>query len=598
VADKQQPGKWRRIPKASFSTKDLSKRMKRVEGATLKHARRFVFKRWNNFWEVRRHIAIWAVTIGIIIGATGLQALWYQQSYRQVANATGGTYAEGVLGPINTLNPIFASSSAEESASSLLFSRLLNYDTTGKLNYDLAESMTIGEDQRTYTLSIRSDAKWHDGFYVRARDVVYTVNLLKNPATRATISGWSDIQVKEIDDRTVQFTLPAVYAAFPHALNFLPILPEHILKDVAPSALRENGFSNKPVGSGPFTLRFIQDLDSQAGRRIIHLAANPQYYKGVPKLERFQLHVYDNSDNIIRALNTSEVNAATDINVADTESINKERYSVDYNPVNNGVYALFNTTTGPLADAKVRQALQAGTDTEALRKSVSDKLPALYLPFISSQISTGAPAAPVYSTERAGQLLDEAGWKLEGNRRMKDGAPLTLTVVTTKNSDRERVLAAMNDQWRKLGVTLTTRIVDPTDRTQNFVGDVLQRRTYDVLLYQLTIGGDPDVYAYWHSSQANSGLNFSNYSNGIADATLDSARTVNDPALRDAKYATFAKQWLNDAPAIGIYQATSQYVYGQNIHTDIKAEKLVTPINRYANVLYWSTGERIVHRTP
>lgn len=572
--------------------------MKRVEGASLKHARRFVFKRWNNFWEVRRHIALWAVSIGLIIGATGIQAVWYQHSYREVADASGGTYAEGTLGPVNTLNPIFASSSAEESASSLLFSRLLSYDTQGSLNYDLAENMAVSDDQRTYTVTIRSDAKWHDGFYVRARDVVYTINLLKNPQTRSTISGWDDVQAKEVDDRTVQFTLPAVYAAFPHALNYLPILPEHILKDVEPSALRENSFSNHPVGSGPFTLRFIQDIDQQSDRRIIHLAANSEYYKGKPKLERFQLHVFDSSEDIIRALNTSEVNAATDISVVDSESVNKERYSIEYNPVNNGVYALFNTKTGPLADQKVRQALQVGTDTAALRKVVSESLPDLYLPFIGSQVGVGIPSAPVFDVTRAGQLLDEAGWRLDGEKRTKDGAPLSLTIVTTKNGDRERILAAMGDQWRSLGITLTTRIVDPTDRAQNFVGEVLQPRNYDVLLYQLTIGGDPDVYAYWHSSQAGSGLNFSNYSSGVSDAALDSARTVSAPALRNAKYVTFARQWLNDAPAIGIYQTTSQYVYSKNVHAYVADEKLVTPVNRYANVLYWSTGERIVHRTP
>lgn len=598
MADQQQPGKWKRLPKMSFNSKDLSKRMKRVEGATMKHARRFVFKRWSNFREVRRHIALWALTIGLIIGATGLQALWYQQSYRSVANASGGTYAEAVLGPINTLNPIFASSSAEESASSLLFSRLISYDQTGHLNYDLAESMTIGEDQKTYTVKIRSDAKWHDGFYVRARDVVYTVNLLKNPATRSTISGWNDVQVAEVDDRTVQFTLPATYAAFPHALNFLPILPEHILKDIEPSALRENNFSNQPVGSGPFNLRFIQDIDQQSGRRVLHLASNTDYYKGAAKLERFQLHVYESSDDIIRALNTSEVNAATDLSVVDTEGVNRERYSVDYNPVNNGVYALFNNSTGPLADLKTRQALQAGTDTAALRKMVNDKLPELYLPFITDQVSGALPSAPVFDEARAGQLLDEAGWKLEGTKRVKDGSPLTLSVVTTKSNDRERVLEGLSEQWRKLGVTLTTRIVDPTDRSQNFVGDVLQPRNYDVLLYQLTIGGDPDVYAYWHSSQGNSQLNFANYSSSASDAALDSARTVIGPQLRDAKYVNFAKQWLNDAPAIGIYQTTSQYVYSQNVHADINTEVLVNPVNRYANVLYWSTGDRIVHRTP
>lgn len=122
--------------------------MKRVEGATVKHARRFVFKRWSNFREVRRRIALWVLAIGVVIGATGLQFWWYQQNYRTSADALNGTYAEAVQGPVDTLNPIFAKSSAEESASELLFSRLLKYDSSGKLNFDLAENMKVSEDQK------------------------------------------------------------------------------------------------------------------------------------------------------------------------------------------------------------------------------------------------------------------------------------------------------------------------------------------------------------------------------------------------------------------------------------------------------------------
>ena len=199
--------------------------MKRVEGATVKHARRFVVKRWDNFREARRRIALWVLAIGVVIGATGLQFWWYQDSYRTTAVASDGTYAEAVTGPLDTLNPIFAKSSAEESVGELLFSRLLKYDSTGHLNYDLAESMKISEDQKTYTLSIRPDARWTDGLYIRARDVVFTVGLLQNAATRSTLTGWSGVKVSAVDDRTVAFTLPAVYAPFPHALRYLPILP-------------------------------------------------------------------------------------------------------------------------------------------------------------------------------------------------------------------------------------------------------------------------------------------------------------------------------------------------------------------------------------
>lgn len=573
--------------------------MKRVESATIRHARRFVFKRWDNFREARRHIALWVLVIGVLIGATGLQFWWYQNEYQTTVGASNGTYAEAVVGPLNTLNPIFAQSNAEEAASELLFSRLLTYDSTGHLNYDLADSMKVSEDQKTYTLTIRSDAQWSDGRYVRARDVVFTVGLLQNAATRSTLTGWTGVKVEAIDDVTVSFGLPAVYAAFPHALRSLPILPEHALRNIEPSQLRENVFSSNPVGSGPFSLKLLQDVDATHGRKIIYLARNDNYYRGAAKLSRIQLHVYKDVDTVKRALATSEVNAASDISVTAAKSINKDRYTVDYVPVNNGVYALFNTTSMILQDQKVRQALQAGTDTAAIRAAISDKLPALWLPFIDSQVSgTNLPAQPTYDAQKAADLLDQAGWKLDGSLRKKDGKELTLTVVTTKNSDFEAALNVLSEQWRTLGVTVTTSIVDPSDPAQNVAQDILQPRRYDVLLYQLVIGGDPDVYAYWHSSQTPSGLNLSNYKSAIGDEALVSARSRTETNLRDAKYVTFARQWLSDVPAIGLYQSTVQYVHTANVRAFAPQAILVSSLDRYQDVIYWTVGTERVFQTP
>jgi peptide/nickel transport system substrate-binding protein len=597
VADKE-PSKWRRLPKMSFSSKELARRMKKAEGATVKHARRFVFKRWDSFREARRRIAIWALAIGVIIGATGLQFFWYQNGYRTTANAQGGTYAEAVLGPVDTLNPIFAKSSAEEAAGQLLFSRLLTYDKTGNLNYDLADSLSVSQDGRVYTVTIRADARWSDGLYVRARDVVFTVGLLQNAATRSSLTGWSSVSAKAVDDRTVAFELPAVYAAFPHALRDLPILPEHILRDVEPSQLRENRFSSYPVGSGPFTLRLLQDIDTTTGRKIVHMVRNEAYFKGAPKLDRVQLHVYKDTDAIKRALATSEVNAATDLSVIGASTVNAQRYTVQNNPVNSGVYALLNTTSPLLQDKKVRQALQIGTDTAAIRSAISEELPALHLPFIDGQVAGDLPAAPTYNTQEASRLLEEAGWKLEGTARQKDGQPLALTVVTTKNPDFEKALEVLSAQWRELGITVTTSIVDQSDPNQNVAQEILQPRRYDVLLYQLAIGADPDVYAYWHSSQLNNGLNFSNYSNSIADDALLSARTRTETDLRNAKYVTFARQWMNDAPAIGLYQATAQYIHTASVHSLEPGTVLVFGADRYTRVLDWSVGSRAVFKTP
>lgn len=583
----------------SFNSKELARRMKRVEGATVKHARRFVFRRWDNFREARRRIALWVLAIGLVIGATGLQFFWYQQSYRTSAYANDGTYAEAVLGPLDTLNPIFARSSAEESAGQLLFSRLLTYDSTGNLNFDLAKSMTISDDQKTYTLSMREDAQWTDGRYVRARDVVFTVGLLQDPTTRSTLTGWTGVKVTEVDDLTVAFELPAVYAAFPHALlRYLPILPEHALRDIEPAQLRENNYSVNPVGSGPFALKLLQDVDKTNARKIVHLVRNEEYYKGAPKLSRLQLHVYKDTDAVKRALATSEVNAASDLPVSATGDINTQRYTVENHPVNSGVYALLNTTSTVLQDQKVRRALQVGTDTQAVREAISKDLPALDTPIMASLLGGDLPSAPAYNVEQASTLLDEAGWLIEGSVRRKGGQPLALEVVTTKNVDFEKALTELSSQWRSLGITVTTNIVDPSDPAQNVAQDILQPRRYDVLLYQLTVGGDPDVYAYWHSSQITGGFNFSNYSNAVSDEALLSARSRLEPALRNAKYTTFTRQWLNDAPAIGLYQSTSQYIHTGSVHTIPQTSRLISPVDRYGGSLYWTVGSRSVFRTP
>ncbi len=596
--DEEKPSRWQRLQKLSFSRKDLTKRMRRAEGVTIRHARKFIFHRLDNVREVRRHIIMWVMAVGILIGASGLQLMWYQYNYQAKAATQDGTYAEAVLGPIDTLNPLYASNSAEESASALLFSRLLRYDTSGNLNNDLASSVTIDSTGKVYTVKIRSDVRWSDGRQLTANDVLFTVNLLKNPTVHSTITGWNDVAVALVDDSTITFTLPAIYAAFSHALTF-PILPEHVLGKVAPNSLRENGFSAAPIGSGPFKLRFTQDIDVANGRRIIHLERNDAYYKGKSQLERFQLHVYGTRDAILRALASGEVNAASDLTVRDIEQVNQARYNVKSTPIQGGVYALFNTNRNILKDKAVRQALQIGTDTDAIRKQLPKGTPALELPFVNGQLTGDVPKAPAYNLANAIRILDESGWRLEGNVRKKDGVELKLNVVTTKDNDYERVLEILAGQWRSLGITVDTLVVDPSDASQGLVQNILQQRNFDVLLYQLTIGADPDVYAYWHSSQTGiRGFNFSNYANPISDDALSSARTRLEPSLRNNKYITFAKQWLADAPAIGLYQSTTHYVYSKNVITTKDSATLIAPLDRYTDVQYWSVGSKTVFKTP
>ncbi|MES2876354.1 MAG: peptide ABC transporter substrate-binding protein [Patescibacteria group bacterium] len=593
-------GSWKRFQRVSFDSKSFSKRALRAENTTTKHAHKFVVGKLDSLRNVKQHVIVWLSIIGILIAAVALQMFWYQQAYRTTAWKDGGTYAEAVLGPLATLNPLYASTPAEQSASKLIFSSLYSYDDTGSLADDLATSLTVGETGKEYVVKIREDAKWSDGVKLTAEDVAFTVNLMKSADVRSVMYGnWVDVTAEAMDERTVKFTLPAQYASFPHALTF-SVLPRHVLQDVAQGSIRQSTFSVSPVGSGPFTLRLLQN--SPDGRhKIANLSASAGYYKGTPRLARFELHGYKDQDDMMRALQTGEVNAAAGTNMQKSEL--PSTYAIKEYPVNNGVYALFNSDSSIMKDPKVRQALQAGTNTADVRTALGYEAPSLHLPFVDGQLKgSDVPVAPPHDRVKAEKLLDEAGWKVpagESIRQNSAGQELELSVVTIKDETYEKVLERLAGQWRSLGVKVNTDIKDPQNPTQDFVQTTLQPRAYDVLLYELVIGVDPDVYAYWHSSQATRlGYNFANYRSNTADEALSSARGRTQPELRNEKYKSFSSQWLNDAPAIGLYQSVMQYVYRPSVQPDIKAGGVPSESDRYNNVRYWSAEQLPVYKTP
>lgn len=583
---------WGKRLQMKKHSKRIKKHARSVERATMRHAHRFLVNRWDKIREIRLHIILWLGGVGLLIALVGLQMLWFQRSYITQAPVSGGTYAEAVKGPIATLNPLFATTPAELSASHLLFSSLFKNDTTGHLRGDLATSMK-NENNKVFTVKLRRDARWHDGKPLNATDVTYTVGLMKNPSVRAVnASSWQGIDARQLDDYTVQFTLPAAYAAFPQALTF-PILPQHVLKTINPSALRENSFSTSPIGSGPFSLRLLQVINASNGRRIVHLDANHDFYDGSPRLERFQIHSFNDDDGMARALRTGEVSAASDVSSSTAKTIDTDRYEIVTRPVNSGVYAIFNIGQSPaLKDLNVRRALQIGTDTAQIRKELFGNPRRLDLPFVMGQVEgTNTVTIPKPNKSEAIKLLESSGWVMQNGVRTKGQDRLNLRVVTRRNADFELALQELAGQWRQLGIDVDTQVVGASDFTQ----DILQLRNYDVLLDKLVIGGDPDVFAYWHSRGL---LNFSSYNNQTSDDALTSARTISDNALRAVKYVAFARQWIADVPAIGLYQPSLIYAHSKSARAVDQVETVISPDDHYANVRYWTAEIGRVYKTP
>lgn len=591
---------WKKFVRIKRPTvRHVRVRARRLEGATVRHAHRFILSRWSNLRDVRRHALGWLALAGLLVIATGVQLFWVQSAHTRTSQIDGGTYAEGVIGRLDTLNPVYASTQSERSASYLLFSSLLRYDRLNNLESDLATNWKVSPDGRVYTVSMRRDATWHDGKPVTSKDVEFTMGLIKNPRTRSALyRTWQDVTVKATGQYEVEFTLPSAYAPFPHALTF-GLLPEHVLKGVSPARLRENAFNREPVGSGPFTFTSVQIINPDADRVVLQVERNDQYYRGPVRLERFQLHTYENHDDLRQGFLSREINAASDLTSSDVATIKEQTPASIVNdaPLNNGVYAFFQLDQPILSDLAVRRALIQATDRTALRREAADYSSPLEGPLVAEQTAgIGDLRQTGFNAEAARAALDAAGWKLgKGTVREKNGQPLNISVVAPRSGDFPALMGNLASQWRSVGVDVKAQIVDPRTFEQN----ILTPRAYDVLLYELALGADPDVFAYWHSSQASvRGFNLSNYKSGVADDALLSARSRSEPDLRTAKYRGFFEQWLEDAPAVALYRPHLRYVATDSTSSIVRTRPIVDTLNRYHTLDDWTVRKGIRFKTP
>lgn len=589
---------WRRFSNVRVNKGAFKRHARKLETATVKHAHRFLIRRWTNIRNVGRLTISWLVLTGLLIALASMQILWYRDGYTTTAPGPGGTYAEGSVGQLETTNPLFATTSPEVAASKLLFSGLLTHDKTNALTPDIADSWSVSEDGKTYDVVLRKDVKWHDGQKLTADDVMFTVKLMQNEQTKAVqYASWVGVRAEKVDDYHVRFVLPSVYAPFAQSLMF-GILPQHILKDVAPASLRENAFGRNPVGTGPFVFRRLQVIDPNKNRLVLHMESNPSYHRGAPLLNRFQIHTYENSEALKRAYVTSEVAAADGLSVNQLKDIT-EKYKdsrASEALLNDAVFAIMNNDSPLLKEASLRQALVKATNKGALLRALNNRGVALNGPLPENIIPGQTARQGQFDAKAAAGLLDASGWVRKANGERANGeTPLVLSLVAPEEGDYKVIVEELARQWRELGIQTKIQLIKPKDIATGY----LQPRNYDVLVYELVVGADPDVYFYWHSSQANPrGLNFANYRSGVSDDILSSARTQLSTLLLQAKHRSFAEQWVKDAPAIALYQPKFSYIVDKTIFSFDDKQPVAEAALRYRDVHRWSVQPQTVMRTP
>ena len=574
---------WRRLRKSRRQVEDISQQ---AEQGLERH----LFKRFGRLQSVRRFVAGWVFLLVLLISAVTIQNLLLNGYFQTLRPVPGGIYNEGVLGTFRSANPLYATSDVDTTVSRLLFASLFTYDQHNQLVGDLASDYSVDARGVTYTVHLKPNLTWQDGQPLTSADVVFTYQLIQNPDARSPLqAGWQGIQVAAPDDHTVTFTLPGPLASF--AYNMVNgIVPKHLLKDVLPANLRTADFNTiHPVGAGPFSWQNIQvsGNDPATAEEQIELLPFVGYAGGKPKLQEFVVHAYASKDKLVDAFGSGQLNAAEGLEALPAKLQNKSDVQQHNLLFTAGTYTFFKTSEGVLADPVVRQAMVRGSNVPAVIGKLGYQTQIVREPVLRNQFNYNPLNAQAdFDMPAAQKMLTDAGWIAgKDGIRHKDKTTLAFGLTAIDSAEYRMVTDELQKQWTKLGARVDVHLVSGEDFKTTLTG-----HDYDALLYGISIGADPDVFVYWHSSQADiratNRLNLSEYQSKTADASLEAGRTRLDPALRIVKYRPFMEAWQQDAPALGLYQPRLLYLtYGTVAGLD--DHEVNTAADRFTNVQNW-----------
>ncbi len=559
-----------------------------------------LFRRLNRLVGVRRFVISWSLLIVLLCGITIGQVQALRSLYLQQQPVPGGVYREGMVGAFTNSNPLYATSLADSTVSNLVFSSLFKRDANNELIPDLAESMTVNDAGDEYTVILKPNVSWHDGQPLTADDVVYTFRMAGHPDAKSPLlQTWRQINVQASDQRTVVFKLNNALASFPHSLT-TGIIPKHVLEVFQPQELRSTNFNTlQPIGSGPFKWNTVETVGTgrEAIQQRIALMANSDYHLNTPHLEQFIIHTYANNDRLRKGFESQEINAVVGFDTIPDEFIEDDTVHHYAAPLMAANMAFMKTDSALLKDAKVRTALLRATNVpELIRQLDYPVVPVDQAVLKSHNTYDKKKAQQSYDIDAARKLLDQAGWKLnQDGVRTKNDQPLILKLYAQSTPDFTTIASGLQQALSEIGVQLEVMLQSPQE-----LHTTVNNRTYDILLTGITIGADPDVFVFWHSSQADarssSRLNFSHYKNESADEALENERTRIDTALRGVKFEPFQDAWRKDAPAIGLYQPRFLYITRGQVF-GYTTKRISYPVDRLWNVHQWMIREEKVLKT-
>lgn len=534
---------------------------------------------------------------GIVVGILllGEQPTPVQQNVVNPEPVQGGIYTEAAIGSVQRLNPLLDyQNQVDRDINRLIFCSLLRFDDRGNPVADLAESWGVSKDGTIYNFSLRKNIFWHDGQPVTTRDVVFTVEMMRQGGDivpKDLQELWKEIVVKDLNETTLQFQLPEPFSPFLDYLTF-GVLPEHLLGKLNFDEMVGSAFNLQPVGSGPYKFDRLVIEDGQITGVILQ-AYNKYYGANKAFIDQLVFRFYPNHVAALQAYRDEAVQgigSVSDEILADAlVEPGLALYTSRRPEMSLVLFNLKDKQSEFLQSPQIRRALYMGLNRQRMVNSIMNGQAILATgPIFPGTWAYYDGLKPVeYNPDQAITILKNAGYILadtDATVREKDEVQFSFTLLHPDDEQHTLLAEAIQADWATLGVQVLLESL-PYD---TLLADRLRTREYQAALVDLNLtrSPDPDPYPFWDQAQAVGGQNYTQWDNRIASEYLEQARITVDRAERARLYRNFQVVFDEELPALPLFYPVYSFAVSRDIQ-GVRVGPLFDTSDRFNSITSW-----------
>lgn len=484
-----------------------------------------------------------------------------------------GTLVYGVAGTQVSLDPAVAATAVTSVINRNVFDSLIAQTGPDTFAPWLAESWKVSPDGKTYTFTLRSGVKFHDGTPFDAAAVRASLDHVVDPKTKSAYA--ASLITPYQETRVVADNIAEVVLKQPFT-PLLQALSTPSLGIQSPKALAEPAANYRPVGTGPFAFE-----QWEQGKRET-LIRNPDYNSapegaentGPAYLDKLVFEFIPEDATRFGALTSGQLQGIAGVPPVSAGQLEDQPgftlHSTETPGLNYNVY--LNQSRGPLADVAVRRALSAAVDIPKLVENVYfGRYPVADNALSRTTAAYDASARgelSAYGPETAGRLLDQAGWdKRDGDGiRVKDGQRLSLVWPYWPEGTREQrevIAEGIQAQAKSAGI----EIQRPTVDTGTYVDKYLIGGGYDIVDVSFA-RPTPDVLRFAFFSEntyAKAGGNVALVRSPEIDKWVTDAASTTDAAQAAKAYSSVQHEVLAKAYIIPVYTPVSLTGFAKSV---------------------------------